>query len=82
MAAFALYQENSYPDAINTLDRFIQQHPGNKDIAYAFYLKALSYYEQITDVGRDQQITLQALVSLTEVVRRFPESAPLCPFLK
>ena len=74
MAAYAFYQDNKYDDAINTLDRFIQLHPGNKDIAYAYYLKAISYYEQISDVARDQKTTRQALDALDEVVRRFPET--------
>ena len=51
MAAFAHYQDNAYDDAINALDRFIQLHPGNKDVSYAYYLKSLSYYEQISDIG-------------------------------
>jgi len=74
MAAYAFYQDNKYDDAINALDRFIQLHPGNRDIAYAYYLRAISYYEQISDIGRDQKMTEMALKSLEEVVRRFPES--------
>ncbi len=74
MAAYANYQDNRYDEAINALDRFIQLHPGNTDIAYAHYLRAISYYEQITDVGRDQRATQQALAALQEVVRRFPET--------
>ena len=74
MAAFTYYQGNKYDDAINALDRFIQLHPGNKDIAYAHYLRAISYYEQISDVGRDQKNTRLALDALEEVARRFPES--------
>jgi outer membrane protein assembly factor BamD len=74
MAAFAYYQSNKYDDAIIALDRFIQLHPGHKDIPYAYYLKALCYYEQISDIGRDQRITQQALDALAEVVKRFPES--------
>ncbi len=74
MAAFANYQSNKYDEAINALDRFIQLHPGHSDIAYAYYLRAISYYEQISDVGRDQKMTKLALDSLEEVVRRFPES--------
>ena len=74
MAAYANYQDNRYDEAINALDRFIQLHPGNTDIAYAHYLRAISYYEQISDVGRDQRATRQALANLEEVVRRFPES--------
>jgi outer membrane protein assembly factor BamD len=74
MAAFSYYQMNKYDDAIAALDRFIQLHPGHRDIPYAYYLKALCYYEQITDVQRDQRVTQQALDALAEVVKRFPES--------
>lgn len=74
MAAFAYYQSNKYDEAIIALDRFIQLHPGHRDLPYAYYLKALCYYEQISDVGRDQRVTQQALDALAEVVRRFPDS--------
>jgi outer membrane protein assembly factor BamD len=74
MAAYAHYQNNKYDEAINALDRFIQLHPGSRDTAYAYYLRAISYYEQISDVGRDQKMTQLALEGLDEVVRRFPES--------
>ncbi len=74
MAGFAHYQANAYAEAIIALDRFIQLHPGNRDIAYAYYLKALCYYEQISDVARDQKATENALGMLQEVLRRFPKS--------
>ena len=75
MAAYAHYQVNEYDEAILAAQRFLQLHPGNKDAAYAYYLIGLSYYEQITDVGRDQRTTEDALKSLDELVRRFPDSA-------
>lgn len=74
MAAYANYQDNKYDEAIVGLDRFIQLNPSNRDVSYAYYLKGLSYYEQITDVQRDAKLTELALNSLDEVVRRFPES--------
>ena len=74
MSAFAYYQSNRYDEAIIALDRFIQLHPGHRDVPYAYYLKALCFYEQISDVGRDQRMTQQALEALAEVVKRFPES--------
>ncbi len=74
MSAYSYYSQTDYEDAILAVDRFIQLHPGNRDVAYAYYLKALSYYEQIIDVGRDQRITELALASLEEIVRRFPDS--------
>lgn len=73
-AAFAHYQNQKYDDAILALDRFIQLHPGHPDVAYAYYMRAICYYEQITDVKRDQRMTKQSLEALQEVVRRFPDS--------
>ena len=75
MEGYAKYLQRKYTDAIGTLDRFIQLHPTNKDIAYAYYLRALSYYEQIEDIQRDQKGTEQAMTALQEVVNRFPDSA-------
>jgi outer membrane protein assembly factor BamD len=74
MAIYADYSNNKYDDAILAADRFIQLHPGNADIAYAYYVKAICYYIQITDVGRDQKITELAVKALDDVVRRFPDS--------
>jgi outer membrane protein assembly factor BamD len=74
MSAYAYYEAGKYDESIQAADRFIQVHPGNRDVAYAYYLKALSYYIQITDVGRDQRTTDQAMKALEEVIRRFPES--------
>jgi outer membrane protein assembly factor BamD len=74
MQAFAYYQLNSYDDCINSANRFITLHPGHKDSAYAYYLTAISQYEQISDVRRDQSAAQKALESLDEVSRRFPDS--------
>tara|TARA_B100000686_G_scaffold352029_1_gene452586 strand:+ start:390 stop:1229 length:840 start_codon:yes stop_codon:yes gene_type:complete len=74
MSAYAHYLDLNYDSAVIGLDRFIQLHPGNENIAYAYYLRGLSFYEQISDVKRDQQMTELALDGLTEVVDRFPES--------
>jgi outer membrane protein assembly factor BamD len=74
MSAYALYASNKYENALSALDRFIQLHPGSRDAPYAYYLKALCYYERITDITRDQEITQQATAALQDVVRRFPDS--------
>ena len=74
MAAFAYYKDTRYDEAIIALDRFIELHPGNKDIDYALYLNALCYYEQISDVARDQAMTQEALKSFESLIRRFPDS--------
>jgi outer membrane protein assembly factor BamD len=72
MAAYSHYQNGTYDEAIIALDRFIELHPGHRDVGYAYYLKALSYYEQISDVGRDQKMTRLALAALGDIVKRFP----------
>jgi len=74
MAAYSQYQASKYDDAIITLDRFIQLNPSNRDVAYAYYMKALCYYEQITDVQRDAKMTEQAMKGFEEVINRFPNS--------
>ena len=74
MSAYCYYQANHYGEAISTADDYISLHPGSKEVAYAFYLKAISLYEQIVDVGRDQSNTEQALVALQDVVQRFPDT--------
>jgi outer membrane protein assembly factor BamD len=75
MDAYAQYASGKFSDSSATLDRFIQLHPTSKDIAYAYYLRALDFYEQIVDVQRDQKNTQLALAALKEVVNRFPDSA-------
>ena len=74
MQAFAHYQANNYQEAIGDSERFISLYPGNPTAAYAHYLKAVCYFEQIVDVGRDQAATGQALSALRDVVQRYPNT--------
>jgi len=75
MQGYTQYLQNHYTEALGTLERFIQLHPAHRDVAYAYYLRALCYYEQIADVQRDQKGTEAAMNALQEVVNRFPDSA-------
>jgi outer membrane protein assembly factor BamD len=74
MSAYAYYLIDSYDDAIPALERFIDLHPGNRGAAYAYYLRALCYYEQIADVNRDQGNTEEAQRALSDVIARFPNT--------
>ena len=74
MSSFSYYMARKYPEAISSSQRFLTIHPGNKDAPYAHYLVAMSYYEQIEDVTRDQRITQQAADAFGELIRRYPES--------
>ena len=72
MSAYAHYLANNYEEAILGAQRFLGLHPGNDMAPYAYYLIAICHYEQIIDIGRDQQKTEEALDALREVIRRFP----------
>ena len=74
MSAFSYYMAQKYPEAIASAQRFLTIHPGNKDAPYAHYLIAMSHYQQIEDVNRDQKITQQAADSFGELIRRYPQS--------
>jgi outer membrane protein assembly factor BamD len=74
MAGYANYEAGLYNEALSTLSRFVKLYPADESTAYAYYLMALCSYDQITDIGRDQKMTEDALQALREVVRRFPET--------
>ena len=74
MSAFSYYLARKYPEAISSARRFLTIHPGNKEAPYAHYLVAMSYYQQMEDVTRDQRITQQAADAFGELVRRYPQS--------
>jgi outer membrane protein assembly factor BamD len=74
MSAFCYYAAGDHTKSTDSARRFLSIHPGNRDAPYALYLIALNYYEQISDVTRDQAVTRQALESLGELVRRYPET--------
>ena len=74
MSSFSYYLARKYPEAVSSARRFITIHPGNKEAPYAHYLVAMSFYQQIEDVTRDQRITQQAADAFGELVRRYPES--------
>jgi outer membrane protein assembly factor BamD len=74
MTAYAQYEANSYDDAIAAADRFIRLYPGGQQTPYAYYLKAICYFEQIMDVNRDQGATNSALAALRDVAQRYPNT--------
>jgi outer membrane protein assembly factor BamD len=74
MSAFAYFVAQDYSEAISSSQRFLSLHPGSREAPYAYYMIAVSYYEQISSVQRDQRITQQALDALGELIRRYPNS--------
>lgn len=74
MTAYAYYKDEEFDDAIDVVDQYVKLNPANRDAPYMYYLKALSYYDRVSDIRRDQKITEEALTALNEVSRRFPDS--------
>ncbi|MBT8410637.1 MAG: outer membrane protein assembly factor BamD, partial [Octadecabacter sp.] len=74
MQAFSYHRDRDYPNSRAAAQRYIDFYPVDEDAAYAQYLLALSYYDQIDEVGRDQGLTFQALQALRVVIERYPES--------
>jgi len=74
MSAYSYWLAQDHTKSIDAANRFLSIHPGNRDAPYASYLVALNYYEQISDVKRDQKTTRDALNALGEVMRRYPDT--------
>lgn len=74
MQAFAYHKDRDYENSRATAQRYIDTYPAEEDAAYAKYLLALSYYDQIDEVGRDQGLTFQALQALRAVIEDYPDS--------
>ena len=74
MQAYTHHRAKEYPEARDAAQRYLDFYPGDEDAPYALYLMALSYYDQIDDVGRDQGITFQALSGMRDVIETYPDS--------
>lgn len=74
MESYAYYKTAKFEYAIASLDDYINLYPGEKNSAYAYYLRALCYYDQIEGTQLDQTFTEDAKTSLNEVINKFPDS--------
>jgi outer membrane protein assembly factor BamD len=74
MSAFLNFRRGRYQDAINDAQRYVTLFPASEDAAYAQYLIGESYFRQIPDVTRDQDLAIKAMDAMGEVVRKHPDS--------
>ena len=74
MQAFAHHKAKQYEEARDAAERYIEYYPSDEDSAYAQYIIALSYYDQIEDIGRDQQVTAKALEAFKTLIVNYPNS--------
>jgi len=74
MAAYSYYIQDYYGDAIAELERFIKIYPFHKNIDYAYYLLAISYYEQIVDEKKDLQSISNSKKNFEIIIQEFPNT--------
>jgi len=74
MSAFLNFRRGKYQDTINDAQRYVTLFPATEDAAYAQYLIGESYFRQIPDVTRDQDLAKKAMDAMNEVITKYPES--------
>ena len=74
MSAYSYYSQNYYSDAIFELNRFIELHPKNKNIAYANFLLAICYYEQIVDEKKDLFSIIESKKKFNYIIKAYPNT--------
>ncbi len=74
MIVFANFRTGKYADAILAADRYLALYPSSKEVPYILYLKGTSYYAQIKDITRDQQLAQDAIDTLQLLVSTYPKS--------
>jgi len=75
MAAYAYYSQDYLKDAIAELDRFLKVYSKHKNLDYAYYLLAISYYEQIVDEKKDLQSIIRAKQYFEIVIRDYQKTS-------
>ena len=74
MIAFIEYAQLNYDEAIYKFDRVIKKYPSHKNIDYAYYMRAMCYFEQIKHESLDGTNNQEALENFNQIINRFPES--------
>jgi outer membrane protein assembly factor BamD len=74
MQVFSYHKDKSYENVVSAANRFIEFHPNDKDVPYAYYLIGLSYYDQVLAIGRDQKLTQEALEVFSFISENYPSS--------
>ncbi len=73
MEAYSQYKDEEYDKALDVIDEFVALNPGNEEVEFMYYLKAICYYDRIADVKRDQDVTVRAQTAFNELINRFPD---------
>ena len=74
MLGFIGYLSLNYDDAIYKFNRIIKIYPSHKNIDYVYYMRAVSYFEQISGENFDGKSNKEAKKNFQELLNRFPDS--------
>lgn len=74
MKAYSNFTAQAYEDAISGSTLYLQLHPQTPEAAYAQYILAMSYFNQIPDITRDQERTGRAILAMQQLIERYPRS--------
>ena len=74
MQVYCYHKDQSYENVVSSANRFIEFHPYDKDVPYAYYLIGLSYYDRVLAIGRDQELAKEALKVFNLIKEEYPES--------
>ena len=74
MQVYSYHKDQSYDNVVSAANRFIEFHPYDKDVPYAYYLIGLSYYDRVLAIGRDQELAKEALKVFNLIKEEYPES--------
>ncbi len=74
MSAYGFFSQGYYNDAINDLERFLVKYKNHPQTDYAYYLLALSHYDQIIDEKKDMNEILKAKEYFEIIIADFPNT--------
>ena len=74
MSAYGYFSQGYYGDAINDLERFLTRYKNHPQTDYAYYLLALSHYDQIIDEKKDLNEILQSKKFFEIIIKEFPNT--------
>ena len=74
MSAFTNFYLGNFPEAEQNIDFFIESYPTHQDIAYAFYLRAMIFYEQIESVRHDVSFAIAAAEGFGLITELYPDT--------
>ena len=74
LITYIYYQNGDYFNTLKFARKFQTLYPKNENIAYIDFLIAMTFYEQVQIVARDQTYTKAALKEFKNIIKKYPKS--------